>query len=155
MSVVDEVFASLGLDEPEDTGTLAKAVSALAARPGRPRPPRPGSTVDIFKYKSRDGASVRRVVTAVTRKKKLWQYLIEHHVNHRADCNAYAFDDNNAFMAKYPMYGRYKTGLQNLALIKKSEKKSVKSRWGRVRSKIKSLTWIYKQVSDGQKYNNF
>lgn len=106
MSVVDAVFASLGLDErderdePEDTGgtwASVRAARALAARPGRPGPPRPGSTVE---YKSRDGASLRRVVTAVTRKKKLWQYLVEHHVNHRADCNAYAFDDNNAFMAK-------------------------------------------------------
>ena len=109
MSVVDAVFASLGLDEHDerdereaDTGGWAsvRAARALAAPPRRPPRPRPGSTVDKFAYKSRDGASVRRVVTAVTKKKKLWQYLVEHNVNHRADCNAYAFDDNNAFMAK-------------------------------------------------------
>ena len=64
------------------------------------------------------------------------------------------YEINDAFMAKYPMYGRYKIGLQNLALLKKTEKKSTKSRWSKVRSKIKSLTWIYKTVSN-QKYNNF
>merc|ERR1719163_1133944 len=73
---------------------------------------------------------------------------------HDDPANKQAVDDfyetNNTFMAKYPMYGRYKTGLQNLALIKKKEKKTFKSKWSRVRSKIKSLTWIYKSVSNGQ-----
>jgi len=56
------------------------------------------------------------------------------------------YEQNDEFMQKYPMYGRYKTGLQNMALFKKTEKVSAKNRWSRVRSKIKSLTWIYKTV---------
>merc|ERR1712232_1135818 len=77
---------------------------------------------------------------------------------HDDPANKKAVDDfyetNNEFMAKYPMYGRYKTGLQNMALIKKKEKFSAKNKWSRVRSKIKSLTWIYKTVQS-QNYNNF
>merc|ERR1711881_449730 len=64
------------------------------------------------------------------------------------------YERNDKFMAKYPMYSRYKTGLQNLALLKKQEKKSFKSKWSKVRSKIKSLTWIYKTVQK-QSYSNF
>merc|ERR1712072_146638 len=64
------------------------------------------------------------------------------------------YERNDKFMLLYPMYGRYKTGLQNLALLKKTEKKSGKSKWSRVRNKIKSLTWIYKNVNS-QHYTNF
>merc|ERR1711903_407615 len=42
------------------------------------------------------------------------------------------YELNNKFMAKYPMYGRYKTGLQNMAsLVKKSGKvkTSAKFKW--------------------------
>lgn len=105
MSVVDEVFASLGLDDPPGEheaetggGKFASAIGkVMRSRPGRPAPPHRGATVT---RKGRPGGELRSVVTKVTNKKKLWQYLIEHNVNHRADCNAYTFDDNNAFMAK-------------------------------------------------------
>merc|ERR1712093_293988 len=65
------------------------------------------------------------------------------------------YEQNDHFMSKYPMYGRYKTGLQNMAMFKKSKKKtSAKFKWSKVRKQIKSLTWIYKKVST-QNYNNF
>ena len=65
------------------------------------------------------------------------------------------YELNDKFMQKYPMYGRYKTGLQNMALVKKSAKPtSAKFKWSKVRKQIKSLTWIYNKVST-QNYNNF
>merc|ERR1711881_104560 len=66
------------------------------------------------------------------------------------------YECNDKFMSKYPMYGRYKKGLQNMALFKKTKKMTGKSRWSRVRKQIKSLTWIYKNVNNCQaKYKNF
>merc|ERR1712093_751332 len=73
-----------------------------------------------------------------------------HHYIEKAGC-----EQNDHFMSKYTMYGRYKTGLQNMAMFKKSKKKtSAKFKWSKVRKQIKSLTWIYKKVST-QNYNNF
>merc|ERR1712080_45407 len=66
------------------------------------------------------------------------------------------YEVNDKFMTKFPMYGRYKKGLQNMALFKKTKKMTGKSRWSRVRKQIKSLTWIYKNVNNAQaKYRNF
>ena len=68
---------------------------------------------------------------------------------------------NEEFRDRYGMYGRFRGNSEwnfnNLSRDRKSKELSlkVKGKWGKVRAKIRSVTWVSRGFASGSNYKNF